>query len=224
MKPGRPWSHVFSHGQVSRLPSFSSLSEIVCCCCCWLKFTLRQFLPEFLCFSDSHLGRYKPQNTLPFSGSLQNWMLWPCWKERLIFGEHGEMGGHSALRAWQKQNRMSSFFLQKLTRKVKQTRSHVGEKLDYCFHFMHSKWGAARSSNMAKVTQQICGRAAQAESISSEGWSKVYTKKIFSSHVLCPLGSSPGWVRKCSPMTYFLCQKISPALCLLQLLFNKLSV
>lgn len=55
MKAGRPGSRVFSHGQVSRLSSFSSLSEIVFFC--WLNFMLRQFLPEdlerwlLLCFS-----------------------------------------------------------------------------------------------------------------------------------------------------------------------------
>lgn len=70
-----------------------------------------------------HLRMFKPLEYAAFScQSVKLAALTLVERKTFILGEQGEMWGHGVLRAWQQQNKMHSFFLEKLTRKVQQAK------------------------------------------------------------------------------------------------------
>lgn len=162
---------------------------------------LRQFLPEDL--EWWHLLRFPITledgnlwNMLPFPGSLWNQLLWPCWKGRcLLLGSREGWGVMVCSEPGRSRTRCTASSWSSWQEKLNKS-SNMCEKGQIIVFISHMEWEAARLRNLIKVMKQTCARAAQEDSSSPEGWSKVCTKKTFSSQGLCLLGSSSGWVRK----------------------------
>lgn len=231
MKPGRPGSHAFSHGRVRRRSSFWSLSEAVFVG--WIShrgnFFPRTwndsicFLPLTLTLEDASLRIHSL-----YSGSLQNWLRWPCWKERhLLLGSMVRCGGTvcsqpsrsrtrctaSAWKSWQaKQNNLGN----------------VWEKsqiivLIFCMESEGKQdWATWQRSHCRPETGQHRQNLALLRDGATSGPKKPLLLSALP--VRKQLRLSQESIR--SPIAHFPCWKISvsPAPYSLLLLFNKLNV
>lgn len=228
MKPGRPESHVFSHGQVSRQSSFSSLSKIVFFVgwiSHWCSFFPRSwndgicFLSLKLTLEDRSFGML-----CLFLSVSKLAVLTLLIGKTLILGST-ERCGERCAQSLAVAEQMHCFCLENLSGKVKQPTEEEGRKASLFCSFYALRLRAARPTNVTKVS---LWQGSPSRSWVSWGMVPCLPQKIpfFSSAlpVREKLRLSLRSVR--SPVTYFPYWKItiSPAPCSLQLLFNKLSV
>lgn len=168
---------------------------------CWLSVTVRQFLPEdleqcLLCF-HSHLGRCKPQNTLPFSGSLWNGLLWPCQEERLfLLGSTERSGGTVCSEPDRGRTRCTASSCGEADKRRAANLVTWGGKARSLLSFHRRQVKGSKTERPGQGQAADPWRGSTSRVLLSQGLVQSLLQGTLCSPGLCLLESSPSWVRK----------------------------